>query len=553
MWSDEYSGENHMKRLVSGGSVLLAALLFCAQASWAQTSKFTIQSFEVRGNTLLAPEALRATVAPFIGEGRDMVDIGKAAEAVRSAYAAAGYPVVQVFPPEQKASGGVIVLRVIEGKLAKISVAGNSAYDEANIRASLPPLKEGVSPNAGQVIAAIVLANENPAKQVAVNFQAGVAAGDVDARIDVTEDRIEKYTVSLDNSGAQAAGFNRVSLGYQNANIGNRDHMLSLAVNTTVENPDSSLSFVAGYRIPFYQYGVSLDLIGSYSNTRTNTTSTGGTLNFTGRGTYVGARLNQALPSIGELRHKVVYGIDYKDFANECVLGGNPQAICGTVTAQPISASYVAQIATPAYQVGGTLGYSTNLPGGMHGSDPHYDSARSGAPRAWDVWRASGFFALPLPQDWQFRVSGNLQNSEKVLIPGEQFGLGGASSIRGYADRAVAADSGYNANIEVYTPDFGKFLGDNIKSRGLLFLDHGSVRNNGTSGPQPVTLESIGMGLRLNYGKNLAVKADLGFSQTPQAFQTPGTVIGTMPKRQAWGIKPANDRWGLHLSAAYTF
>lgn len=541
-----------MKHLLRGGA-LLAALLLCVQASWAQTVKFTIQSFEISGNTLLASESLRAALAPFTGDGREMADISKAAEAVRGAYTAAGYPVVQVFAPEQTTKGGIIALRVIEGRLNKISVTGNSAYDEANIRASLPPLKEGSSPNAGKVIAAIVLANENPAKQVAVNFQSGVSAGDIDARIDVTEDRPLKMSVTLDNSGAEAAGFNRVSLGYQNANIGNRDHMLNLAVNTTVENPDNSLNVVAAYRIPFYQHGVSLDLIGSYSNTRTNTTSTGGSLNFTGRGTYVGARLNQALPSVGELRHKVVYGIDYKDFANECLLGGNPQAICGTVTAQPVSAGYVAQIATSAYQAGATLTYATNLPGGMHGSDPHYNNARAGAPRAWDAWRASGFLALPLPQDWQFRSSGNLQDSGKVLIPGEQFGLGGASSIRGYADRAVAADSGYSVNLEVYSPDFGKAIGDNFKSRALLFFDHGSVRNNGAAGPQPVTLESLGLGLRLNYGKDLSIKADLGFSQTPRAFQTPGTPIATMPKRQAWGIKPSNDHWGLHMSATYTF
>lgn len=260
-------------KFLSCGGVLLASILLCTQSSWAQTAKFTIQRFEVSGNTLLAAESVHAAVAPFAGEGRDMADIGKAAEALRSAYAKAGYPVVQVFPPEQTASGGVITLRVIEARLGKISVAGNAAYDEANIRASLPPLKEGVSPNASEVVAAIVLANENPAKQVAVNFQAGVTAEFVDARIDVTEDRIEKYTATLDNGGTQAAGFNRVSLGYQNANIGNRDHMLSMAVNTTVENPDKSLSFVVGYRIPFYEYGVSLDLIGSYSNTRTNTVS----------------------------------------------------------------------------------------------------------------------------------------------------------------------------------------------------------------------------------------------------------------------------------------
>lgn len=545
-----------MNRL--NGSALAAALLLCAPASWAQSAKFTIQSFDVSGNTLLPSESLRAAVAPFTGAGRDMTDVGKAAEALRGAYAAAGYPVVQVFPPEQTASGGVITLRVIEGKLSKITVAGNSAYDESNIRASLPPLKEGVSPNAGQVIAAIVLANENPAKQVAVNFQAGVAAGDVDARIDVTEDRIEKYTLTYDNSGTAAAGYNRVSLAYQNANMGNRDHMLNLAMNTTVEHPDKGLNVVAAYRIPFYQHGVSLDLIGSYSDSRSTTDLPGGngTLNFTGRGTYVGTRLNQSLPSIGEYRHKMIYGLDYKDFANETVTNGGLRSNQGSVTSTPLSLGYVAQAATPTYQAGGSITYAANMGFGLHSTDKHYNDDTTGAPVRWDAWRLSGSLGLPLPEDWQLRAAANAQFTRNRLVNAERFGIGGASSVRGYAERAVAGDSGYSANVELYTPDFGKHLKENVKARGVFFVDHGLVRQTQNvqtgAGLPPLALLSIGLGLRLNYGKDFAVKADVGFSQTPAAKQN-GNPIATMLARQSFGLKPDNDRWGLHVSANYTF
>lgn len=548
-----------MKFLSSGGA-LLASFLLCTQASWAQTAKFTIQSFEVHGNTLLTSESLRATVAPFTGEGRDMADIGKAVEAVRSAYAAAGYPVVQVFPPEQKASSGVITLRVIEGKLGKISVAGNSAYNEANIRASLPPLKEGTSPNASRIVAAIVLANENPAKQVAVNLQAGVAAGDVDARIDVTEDRVEKYTLAYDNAGSAGAGYNRVSLAYQNANVGNRDHMLSLGLSTTLEHPlDNGLNIIAAYRIPFYQYGISLDLIGSFSDSRTQTTLPGGngTLNFTGRGTYLGTRVNQSLPSMGEYRHKLVYGLDYKDFANETMTGtGGVSSNQGTVTSTPLSLAYIAQAATPAYQAGGSITYASNMGFGLHSTDKHYNDDTTGAPVHWSAWRVSASLGVPLPQDWQFSAAANAQFTDHRMVNAERFGIGGASSVRGYAERAVTGDSGYTANLELYTPDFGKHLTDSIKARGVLFLDHGLVRQtqNEQTGAvlPPIALVSIGLGLRLTYAKNLAVKADVGFSQTPSAKQN-GNPIATMVARQSFGLKPDNDRWGLHVSANYTF
>lgn len=536
------------------GGLLLATAFFGVQTSWAQTPTFTIQNFAISGNTLLSADVTQAAVAPFIGKERGMDDITKAADALRNAYAAAGYPVVQVFPPEQTAADGVIALRVIEGKLAKVSVEGNQAYDTANIRASLPALKEGTSPNAPGVVADIVLANENPAKQVAVDFKAGATAGDIDATIKVTEDRIEKTTLTYDNSGSQAAGYNRLSIAYQNANIGNLDHMLSLGINTTVEHPlDNGLNIVAGYRIPFYQHGISLDLIGSYSDSRTTTTLPGGqgSLNFTGRGTYLGTRVNHALPSVGEYRHKMVYGLDYKDFANE--VNG---ASTGTVTSTPLSIGYVAQMATPSYQAGGTVTYASNLGYGLHGTQRHYNADTLGAPNQWDAWRGTAFIALPLPEDWQFRATGNLQYSDNRLVNIEKFGIGGASSVRGYAERAVAGDSGYSFNLEFYTPDFGKHLADNVKARCVFFLDQGQVRQtaNEQTGPlmAPITLSSIGIGLRLNYGKDLAVKADLGFSQTPNALQN-GTQITTMPKRQAYGLKPNGDRWGLHLSANYTF
>lgn len=539
------------------GGVLLATVLFGTQVGWAQTPKFTIQNFAISGNTLLPANTAQAAVAPFIGKERGMDDITKAADALRNAYAAAGYPVVQVFPPEQTTADGVIALRVIEGKLSKVSVEGNQAYDTANIRASLPALKEGISPKASDVVADIVQANENPAKQVAVDFKAGATAGDIDATIKVTEDRIEKTTLTYDNAGSQAAGYNRLSIAYQNANIGNLDHMLSFGINTTLEHPlDNGLNIVAGYRIPFYQHGISLDLIGSYSDSRTTTTLPGGqgTLNFTGRGTYLGTRINYALPSVGEYRHKVVYGLDYKDFANEV-----NRVSSGTVTSTPLSIGYVAQMATPVYQAGGTITYATNLGMGLHSSLPHYNADTLGAPNQWDVWRGTAFIALPLPEDWQFRATGNAQLTDNRLINAERFGLGGVSSIRGYAERAVSGDNGYSVNIEIYTPDFGKQLMDNVKARGLFFIDRGTVRqvrNEQTgAGLPPVTLMSMGVGLRLNYGKDFALKADLGFSQTPDAFQTAGTPIATMPARQAYSLKPLNrsERWGLHVSANYTF
>lgn len=551
-----------MKRKVFANVALIAACLPLALPAAAQTN-FEISGFRVDGNTLLPAATVDGVLAPFAGAGRGMKDVTAAAEALRQAYAAAGYPIVQVYAPEQTLTGGRIGLRVVEGKLKHVAIAGNKAFDVANIRASLPPLKEGQSPNAAELVAAIAMANENPAKQVAVNFQAGKVAGDVEARIDVTEDRPEKYVVNYDNAGSKATGYDRLSFSYQNANLYNRDHMLTLQYATTVANPDEVTSLTAGYRIPLYDYGFSLDLIAAYSNTQSNSATAAGALQFSGRGTYAGARLNQALPNVGEMRHKISYGFDYKDFGNACTVAGAALQNCGTVTALPLSVTYALQYAAPAMQAGGNVGYVSNLPGGLHGTQEHYTVARAAATQHWDAWRYSGFVALPLPEDWQFRAAVSGQMTHKALIAAEQFGIGGATSVRGYDERTAAGDDGFGANLEVYTPDVAKrFALDGWQMRGLVFFDTGTVRRNSLLGGETkeASLSSIGFGARASLRKDLSIKLDVGWVRQPwfDANAMP-PAPDEASLAQIVGVSRANgpgrraNEVSAHLSMSYTF
>jgi len=538
------------KFLLAGTAIAVHLLL--AQPALAQSPSFNIAGFGVEGNTLLTDVQIQSALAPFTGAGREMADINKAADALRAAYRAAGYPVVQVFPPEQTVSSGQIVLKVLEGKVQSAKVVGNTAYDAENIRASLPPLKEGASPNANRLEAAIALANENPAKQVSVNFQPGAKPGEIDSRVDVTEDRISKYFVTFDNSGSSSTGYNRLGVGYQNANLFNRDHALTLQYLTSPDHLSDVQSYSVGYRIPLYDYGMTLDLLGAYSDTAVANTSTpAGPMNFTGQGSVFAARLNQALPSIEDIRHKLVYGIDYKDFANACTINGASLGGCGSVTVQPASITYLAQVARPAFQASGSVAYVANLelhalPGNQHSTEADYTAARSDASPTWNVWRLNGSLGVPLPEDWQARATVNAQITNDLLVPGEQFGAGGATSVRGYSERAASGDEGASGNFEIYTPELGKVMAlPDANLRGLFFYDVARVTRNGTlSGTtkRANSLSSLGVGLRYNYKKDLNVKLDIGWVQESIA------TADVPPK----AIRDRDDVRG-HLTVSYVF
>lgn len=506
------------------------AMLLFATAAWGQGAKFNISGYQVEGNTLLSETEIQQILTGYTGADRSLDDINAAAEALRKAYEKAGYPVVRIFPPEQAASGGNIRLKVVEGKLATIAVKGNKAYGQDNILGSLPSLKVGSSPNAPRVVAEIAMANENPAKQVAVNFQAGQQPGAIDATVNVQEDRPEKFMASFDNGGSKSTGVHRVSLGYQNANLFDRDHMVTGQVTTSTDFPHKTLSLSAGYRIPFYDYGLSLDLIAAYSDTASGSTIVpGGTMNFTGKGTIFGLRLNQPLASVGEYRHKLVYGFDYKDFDNRVNQFGVPctNVACGTITSQPASVSYVAQYNTPGYQVGGSAMFAMNVPGGPHGNPGDYQTNATGWRSHWNLWRFNAFVGVPLPADWQFRANATAQLTEFKLISGEQFGAGGATSVRGYTERAIAGDQGFSGNLELYTPELAGLvsLPAGYGMRGVVFYDAGRVYNHRPGAAATLSqrhISSVGAGLRFNIQRDLSARLDFGVAQDRLVSQTAG-------------------------------
>lgn len=498
-----------------------AVLAVLAAGAGGDAGSFAIQGFDVDGASLFPESVVQRIVQPYQGPGRTLDDIHAAAEALRKAYEDAGYPVVKVYPPAQMAEWGKIRLKVIEGQIQSVQIKGSQIYSADNIRASLPPLRELARPNTREIVAAVAVANENPAKQVAVNFQAAERLGDIDAIVNVTEENPEKFLVTADNMGSKSTGVNRYSIGYQHANLFNRDHMLTLTAGTSFDFPEKSLSLSGGYRIPFYERGVSLDLIAAYSDSSATTNVGFGNANqFAGRGVTLGVRLNQMLASRGEYRHRLIYAYDFKDFRNDCSGAPDAPGKCGTITSQPLSLTYAGQLSRPEYQLNGSMAALINLPGGPSGGAQEYQLNARGGSNRWQAWRMNAGLMLPLPGDFQLRTGLAAQISRQRLIAGEQFGIGGAASVRGYMERTLTGESGYSANIELYSPDIGKHLSDQAGLRFLLFHDQGRVYSNTGLGQSP--LSSLGVGLRFNLGRSFAFRMDVGIVRDAHAG-APGT------------------------------
>ena len=142
-------------RAAAHASVMLAALLMHDTASAQQampaasgaSTRFPVSGFEVTGDNPLKPEDSARVLAPFIGPDATLVTLQQASAALDAELKRQGFAMHRVTLPAQE-MGNKVTLNIVRFVIGKVTVEGISRYSEANIRASVPELREGEAPDA---------------------------------------------------------------------------------------------------------------------------------------------------------------------------------------------------------------------------------------------------------------------------------------------------------------------------------------------------------------------------------------------------------------------
>lgn len=488
--------------------------LFAATTAFAEskpvTPRFAITAFEVSGNTLVPSSRIEAALADLLGGGRGFADIQQAVERVERLYRREGYSLLEVELPEQELSAGRVRLLVHERRIGKVVVGGAKHFSEANIRASVPGLREGEIPNMDEISSSLRIANESPAKKTVLQLGAAENNGPVSASLQVTDESPMRFWTTFDNTGLESTGKHRLGISLQHGNLFDRDQVLSMQYTTSLEKPSEVSIYGFGYHIPLYAAGDSIDFFAGRSDVNSGVLSTGGiNLNISGRGTVLGLRYNQSLSRLGAFEHRLVYGFDYRAYENDVTFGSLP--LGNDVTVRPFSVNYIGKWTLPRAEFSGYLTAVQNLPGGENGDKQAFDAVRSGASSAYGLLRYGASTRWAFAGDWQGGLVFNGQWTRDRLVPGEQFGAGGATSVRGFRERALADDKGAFFSGEVHTPELctKNWFGDS-SCRLVAFYD---VANLWRNDPLPGELSrnsiaSAGLGLRYSLSRNFSWRLD---------------------------------------------
>jgi hemolysin activation/secretion protein len=228
-----------------------------------------------------------------------------------------------------------------------------------------------------------------------------------------------------------------------------------------------------------------------------------GGINVSGKGKFFGGRYKQRLTRFGNYSHSAAVKLEDNLFENDTIFAGTP--IGSDVRSRPLSFWYGGNYRFSKGITEFYINYEHNLSGGSDNNDTAYALNRFGAKQNWDAWQLGGALDYPIVNGWLLHGRIDAQYSDEPLIPGEQFGVGGAYSVRGYHERIVSGDSGIAASLEVWTPPI-KY---DIRIIGFLDAGYSKLQDPlpGETGSED--LLSIGAGLRWFWYRNFSVQMDL--------------------------------------------
>jgi hemolysin activation/secretion protein len=221
-----------------------------------------------------------------------------------------------------------------------------------------------------------------------------------------------------------------------------------------------------------------------------------------------GTRYTHALAKRGSLESRLVYGVDYKAYKNDVMFGG--QNFGNDVTVHPLSIGWAGNAAMADGEANFALTVLQNIAGGARGGTRDFAAVRADAKASYTMLRFSAAISNVIAGDWQTRVLLNGQATGDALVPGEQFGAGGSTTVRGFGERDLATDSGFVANVELYTPNLCTRAFWQCRLLGFYDSAWGE-RNHILPGElRRTAISSAGLGLRFAMAGNASVQLDYG-------------------------------------------
>jgi len=472
-----------------------------------------VKAITFTGNTVIATGTLESVTEEFKNQELMWDEIKSIADSVTMAYQELGYILAKAYVPEQEIKDGVLEIRIVEGNVGKLKIAGNKYYHERVIKRYFrPQMKHGVI-RESMLERALVLTKEMPSLESRVVLKRGEKPGTADMVLDTEDSVAVKFGLDYNNFGHPLTGVDRYGthIEFTDPWWGNT---LSLR-GVTGNDPDDSKLGSVGLAVPVSPYGTKVMF--NYMNGNYLVGQELAELGMNGMTRIYGTSLYQPFIKTGTMSLGATAHFERKyskSFLDEDVSTLDKLNVYGiTIEFDNLDRFLGKNIAILDYSHGRILqkhnpGHPAYVRLSKEEADIRFDVVRIDVARIQKIY---GYTNLMV------RGSGQLCSDRLVSI--EQKTLGGYGSVRGHEPSLFMGDSGYTITGELmFAPPFiaeKTIFGQRIAQmmQFAVFFDHGAVFNSKLKSSDVYGnefLSGFGGGIRLFYKELFRFKFDIG-------------------------------------------
>jgi hemolysin activation/secretion protein len=451
---------------------------------------FDVMEYRVVGNTVLGNRDIERVLYPLLGPNKTLPDVEAARTALESYYHDHGYGTVFVDIPPQKVDGGIVRVRVTEGRVEKEQISGARYFPERDVIAALPAATPGQVLQLSKLQEELQAVNAaTPDLSVVPVLKAGSAPGTVDLSLQVHDTLPVHGSLEVNNQASLDTRSLRTIASVSYGDMFGRLDSLSLQYQTTPQQPDQVRVFAANY--VFHPLYVGLQPSFQYINSNSNVAAVG-TLGVLGIGEITGLRLGYPFVSEAAANQSVTLGVDYKHFRNTITQSAT--------TSQDTPISYLnlslayaglwhSDWRTTAFSLTANAG-----PRHLVNNEGSFANDRYEGRSNYFYLRGDLDFEFKLPADFRLKVRAAGQAAAEPLITNEDFSIAGIDGVRGYLESEVLGDRGIKETLQITSP--GWRAHERVIGDAYVFTDAGRTWNLAVLGCEPT-----GTGLNLHsYG-----------------------------------------------------
>ncbi len=422
---------------------------------------------EFDDSKFLSSAELDAIRARYLGRTVDLAAIGKLVQEVNDLYAAKGQITASAVLPPQKLDGGILKVKLVEGRVGKVSISGAVQTWPWYVRSQVP-VTEGEVVDAPALNREVSIFNRLNELQIRAQLAAGASFGLTDLDLALTEPPRNTAQISFDNQGVLNTGRYQGILFLRHHNLLGIDDKLILYGSRS----QGSILGSGSYTIPISPWGTRFGV--SYT-----------------RSAYriVGGPIRELHPE--GISESGSLTLSQPIFATDTILLqatgalGRGRGRSKLLDITTVDTNYIRT------QAGATL--SVNLPSLTHSTSVNWsqiahDDTLAGTRRNYTIWTGNTASLWRITDDVYGSFVGSGQYTTESQLPGDQiYQIGGPTTVRGYPIGSAFGNSGFYGQAELHYA-----LPEPLKLDSFVFLDHGQTYLNGGAATRAT---SIGAGL----------------------------------------------------------